>query len=53
VSPAGVQQYFRDLAALNGDMSRLGQLNERYRIDMDFDSIPALCQQYGLRFPGA
>ena len=51
VSPAGFQQYFRDLAALGGDMTQLPSLNERYAIDMDFDSIPALCQRFGLRFP--
>jgi mannose-6-phosphate isomerase-like protein (cupin superfamily) len=51
VSPAGFQQYFRDLAALGGNMAQLARLNERYAIDMDFDSIPALCQRFGLRFP--
>jgi mannose-6-phosphate isomerase-like protein (cupin superfamily) len=51
VSPAGFQQYFRDLAAVGGDMAQLVRLNERYAIDMDFDSIPALCQRFGLRFP--
>jgi mannose-6-phosphate isomerase-like protein (cupin superfamily) len=51
VSPAGFQQYFRDLAIVGGDMAQLTQLNARYAIDMDFDSIPALCQRFGLSFP--
>jgi mannose-6-phosphate isomerase-like protein (cupin superfamily) len=51
VSPAGFQQYFRDLAEVGGDMAQLTRLNKRYAIDMDFDSIPALCQRFGLRFP--
>jgi hypothetical protein len=51
VSPAGFQQYFRDLAEIGADMAQLRQLNERYAIDMDFDSIPALCDRFGLRFP--
>ena len=51
VSPAGFQQYFRDLAEVGGDMAQLVGLNKRYAIDMDFDSIPALCQRFGLRFP--
>jgi mannose-6-phosphate isomerase-like protein (cupin superfamily) len=51
VSPAGFQQYFRDLAMIGGDMAQLARLNHRYAIDMDFDSIPALCERFGLRFP--
>jgi mannose-6-phosphate isomerase-like protein (cupin superfamily) len=51
VSPAGFQQYFRVLAELGGNMAQLARLNERYAIDMDFDSVPALCQRHGLRFP--
>ena len=51
VSPAGFQQYFRDLAEIGGNMAQLRRLNERYAIDMDFDSVPALCQRFGLRFP--
>jgi hypothetical protein len=51
VSPAGFQQYFLDLAEIGGDMAELGRLNERYAIEMDFDSIPALCRRFGLRFP--
>jgi mannose-6-phosphate isomerase-like protein (cupin superfamily) len=51
VSPAGFQQYFRDLAQIGGDMAQLSRLNARYAIDMDFDSVPALCQRFGLQFP--
>ena len=51
VSPAGFEQYFRDLAATDGGMTELARLNERYAIDMDMDSVPALCHQFGLRFP--
>jgi mannose-6-phosphate isomerase-like protein (cupin superfamily) len=51
VSPAGFQQYFRDLADIGDDVAQLIRLNERYAIDMDFESIPILCQRFGLRFP--
>jgi hypothetical protein len=51
VSPAGFQRYFQDLAEIGGDMTQLARLNGHYAIDMDLDSIPALCQQFGLRFP--
>jgi mannose-6-phosphate isomerase-like protein (cupin superfamily) len=51
VSPSGFQQYFRDLADIGGDMAQLTRLNERYAIDMDFGSIPALCERFELIFP--
>jgi mannose-6-phosphate isomerase-like protein (cupin superfamily) len=51
VSPAGFQQYFRDLAGSEGDLSQIARLNERYGIEMDFDSIATLCERYRLRFP--
>jgi len=31
-------------------MTQIARLNQRYAIDMDFDSIPALCQRFSLRF---
>ena len=51
VSPAGFENYFRELAAPGGDSSRLVQLNQKYAIDMDFDSVPELCRRFGLAFP--
>jgi mannose-6-phosphate isomerase-like protein (cupin superfamily) len=51
VSPAGFEQYFQEVAAAGPDMERLVRLNARYGIDMDFDSVPALCDRFGLRFP--
>jgi mannose-6-phosphate isomerase-like protein (cupin superfamily) len=50
VSPAGFEQYFRDLATVR-DVVQLKRLNERYAVDMDFDSVAALCQRFGLRSP--
>ena len=46
-----LQRYFREVAALGGDVSRLSQLNAKYAIDMQFDSVPALCVRFGLAFP--
>jgi mannose-6-phosphate isomerase-like protein (cupin superfamily) len=51
VSPAGFEQYFDDLAHAVGDVSELMRLNQLYAIDMDLDSVPALCRQFGLTFP--
>lgn len=50
VSPAGFEGYFREVAASEGDMERLAQINEQYGIEMDFESVPALCERFGLTF---
>jgi hypothetical protein len=39
------------VAAAQGDMERLAQINEKYGIDMDFESVPELCERFGLTFP--
>lgn len=51
VSPAGFEGYFREVAASEGDMERLARINAKYSIDMDFESIPELCERFGLVFP--
>lgn len=51
VSPAGFESYFREVAAARGDLERLAELNERHSIDMDLESIPDLCERFGLTFP--
>ena len=28
------------------------RINDRYELDMDFDSVPELCERFGLTFPG-
>lgn len=51
VSPAGFEAYFEEVAAAEGDLERLARINEQYAIDMDFESIPTLCERFGLTFP--
>mgnify|MGYP006280076309 CR=1 FL=1 len=51
VSPAGFETYFDEVAAAGSDLERLAQINEKYVIDMDVDSVPELCEQFGLTFP--
>jgi gentisate 1,2-dioxygenase len=51
VSPAGFETYFEEVAAAQGDTERLAQINEKYGIDMDFESVPELCERFGLTFP--
>ena len=49
--PGGFEDFFREVAAAWGDMEAFVRINENYRLDMDFDSVPELCQRFGLTFP--
>jgi mannose-6-phosphate isomerase-like protein (cupin superfamily) len=59
ISPAGFEHFFDALgeqmaAAAAGnpaDSAGQSELPERYAIDFDFESVPRLCEQHGLRFP--
>jgi mannose-6-phosphate isomerase-like protein (cupin superfamily) len=51
VSPAGFERYFDEVAAAGGDMEKLPGINEKYGIEMDFESVPRLCERFGLSFP--
>ena len=51
VSPAGFEHYFSEVAAAEGDLERLAEINEKYGIEMDLESIPRLCERFGLTFP--
>jgi len=51
VSPAGFESYFREVAEVGGDLQQIVKLNEKYGIEMDFESVPDLCQRFGLTFP--
>ncbi len=55
ISPAGFENYFREMAAVfdhadrpTPDFDRVAKVNERYELEMDFDSVPDLCQRFGL-----
>jgi len=53
ISPAGFEQFFRELDALGGalkaDPAALAQLNERYGQEMQPDSVPELLERFGLQ----
>lgn len=51
ISPAGFENYFREVAAAWGDMGRFAEINRKYDLLMDFESVPRLCEQFGLTFP--
>jgi mannose-6-phosphate isomerase-like protein (cupin superfamily) len=48
ISPAGFENYFRELAAMWPDRSRMGELLRKYELDMDVSSVPGLCARFGL-----
>ncbi len=53
ISPAGFEQYFRELAALGGPLQaspeQLAELGERYGFESRPETIPELLQRFGLR----
>lgn len=51
ISPAGFENYFREVAAVWGDLKRFEEINKKYSLDMDFDSVPGLCERFNLTFP--
>lgn len=51
ISPGGFENYFREVAASWGDLEAFARINDRYGLDMDFDSVPKLCERFGLTFP--
>jgi quercetin dioxygenase-like cupin family protein len=56
VSPAGFEHYWDELVGLLAagppDPERVGELAARYGLEMDPSSIPTLCAEHGLVFPG-
>ena len=53
ISPAGFEQFFRELSdlggAMNADPAELARLSERYALEMQPESVPELVQRFGLR----
>lgn len=54
ISPGGFDQYFADMAPLLNasgapDFEALAEIQRRYRLAMDFDSIETLSERFGLR----
>ena len=53
ISPAGFEQFFRELSdlggAMNADPEEFARLCERYALEMQPDSVPELVQRFGLR----
>lgn len=51
VSPAGFERYFDEVAGAGGDLEKLPEINEKYGIEMEMESVPELCRRFGLTFP--
>ena len=56
IAPAGFEGFFAELVDLGGvaqaDPAVLGELCERYALEMDPASVPGLVERFGVRFPG-
>jgi mannose-6-phosphate isomerase-like protein (cupin superfamily) len=53
ISPAGFEDYFRELAAAGADRAAMAEVARKYALDTQPDSIPELCARFGLTFRGA
>lgn len=51
IAPPGFENYFREVAAAWGDVNAFAAINTKYALDMRFDSVPGLCERFGLTFP--
>lgn len=53
ISPAGFENYFREMAPLLGaaerDEAAIGKVVARYELDIDFATIPVLAERHALR----
>ena len=53
ISPAGFENYFRELAPLlaatDRDEAAIGEVVTRYELEIDFSTIPELAERHGLR----
>jgi mannose-6-phosphate isomerase-like protein (cupin superfamily) len=48
ISPAGFENYFRELAASWPDREKSAGLRRKYQLDMDIDSVSDLCARFNL-----
>ncbi len=57
ISPAGFENFFRESARAwddsddSDDIEQYAAINKKYALEMDFDSVPALCERFGLTSP--
>jgi mannose-6-phosphate isomerase-like protein (cupin superfamily) len=55
ISPAGFENFFRELAEVYAggepDLGRFAEACARYGLDMDPESVPGLCERFGVTHP--
>jgi mannose-6-phosphate isomerase-like protein (cupin superfamily) len=51
ISPAGFEDFFREASGVWGDMDAFAQICAKYALEMDVESVPGLCERFGLVFP--
>jgi len=51
ISPGGFENYFREVAQAWGDVEAFARISQKYSLDMDLESVPGLCERFGLTFP--
>ncbi len=48
ISPGGFEDFFRELASAWGNPEQMSALGAKYELDFDFESVPKLCERFGL-----
>jgi mannose-6-phosphate isomerase-like protein (cupin superfamily) len=51
ISPAGFENFFREMAAAWPDLEKFAAVSRKYSLDIDFNSVGPLCERFGLVFP--
>jgi mannose-6-phosphate isomerase-like protein (cupin superfamily) len=51
ISPGGFEDFFREVSEAWGDLEAFARINAKYDLEMDFESVPRLCERFGLTFP--
>lgn len=48
ISPGGFEDFFREITQTWGDMEKTAEVAAKYHLDMKFESVPELCERFGL-----
>jgi mannose-6-phosphate isomerase-like protein (cupin superfamily) len=49
ISPGGFEDFFRELTTVWGNPEHMSALGAKYELDFDFESVPKLCERFGLK----
>ena len=48
ISPGGFEDFFRELTTAWSNPEQMSALGAKYELDFDFESVPKLCERFGL-----